>query len=177
MMNKMKIFSLLCVATLSLAACGGAKEKLGLTKKSPDEFAVVKRAPLSMPPDYSLRPPQPGAPRPQEQSAQAEARETVFGQNGQPQAYAQPVGGDDAAFLNRTGANKADPTVRQKIDAETAILNEKEKPVIKRVMGIDSPEQAPASVVNPKAESERLQKNKEQGKPVTEGKTPSVEQD
>src|SRR5580704_16041823 len=40
----------------------------GLTHEAPDEFTVVTRAPLSMPPDFTLRPPQPGAARPQEQS-------------------------------------------------------------------------------------------------------------
>ena len=54
------ISCLLFGAVLSLSACGGTKEKLGLTKKAPDEFAVVRRAPLSMPPDYTLRPPTPG---------------------------------------------------------------------------------------------------------------------
>ena len=29
-------------------------------KRSPDEFAVVRRAPLILPPDYGLRPPRPG---------------------------------------------------------------------------------------------------------------------
>ena len=41
----------------------------GLTRDvRPDEFTVVTRAPLSMPPDFTLRPPQPGAARPVEQS-------------------------------------------------------------------------------------------------------------
>ena len=35
----------------------------------PDEFAVESRAPLTVPPDFDLRPPEPGAPRPQEKTA------------------------------------------------------------------------------------------------------------
>ena len=51
---------------MSVSACGGARQALGLTKVSPDEFRVVTKAPLVLPPDYALRPPEPGKPRPQE---------------------------------------------------------------------------------------------------------------
>lgn len=174
-MQKIKILSLLLGTAVALGACSDTKEKLGLTKKAPDEFAVVKRAPLSMPPDYSLRPPAPGAPRPQEQSPQEAARQTVFGlQEAQPQE--QQITGKDAAFLQRAGAAQADPSIRHKVDAETSVLAEKERPVVKRILGMDGPEDAPAHVVNAREEAERLQKNKEQGQPVTQGETPSVEQ-
>src|SRR3546814_10759236 len=64
-MDRSMTARLLIVAGLALAvsACGGFRENLGLTKQSPDEFRVVSRAPLTLPPDYNLRPPAPGAPR------------------------------------------------------------------------------------------------------------------
>jgi hypothetical protein len=170
---KTKFASVLVLATIALAGCSGTKEKLGLTKKAPDEFAVVKRAPLSMPPDYTLRPPRPGAPRPQEQSPQEEARQNLFG-NGDGTAVQEQYSGNDAAFLSQAGA-RSEPGIRQKVDAETAIINEDEQPVVQKLMG-KPPSEAPQSVVDPKAEAERLKQNKEQGKPVTEGETPAVEQ-
>ena len=54
-------------AILTLSGCEKTKEQFDFSKKPPDEFAVVKREPLEMPPDFSLRPPTPGAARPQEQ--------------------------------------------------------------------------------------------------------------
>lgn len=51
------------VIALAFAVVGcssGLKNDLGLSKKAPDEFAVVKNAPLSLPPDFNLRPPKPG---------------------------------------------------------------------------------------------------------------------
>ncbi|RYE94373.1 MAG: DUF3035 domain-containing protein [Oxalobacteraceae bacterium] len=55
---------------LGLGACSGDEltRTFGLTRDAPDEFQVTTRAPLSMPPDFSLRPPRPGASRPQELS-------------------------------------------------------------------------------------------------------------
>src|SRR6185369_5402368 len=69
----------LALLGLGLAGCENTKEMLGLTKRSPDEFQVVSRAPLSMPPDYSLRPPTPGAARPQEGTVQQQAEGIVTG--------------------------------------------------------------------------------------------------
>src|ERR1700742_2437245 len=62
-----------------LGGCSGDKlaRTFGLTRDAPDEYTVTTRAPLSMPPDYNLRPPRPGAPRPQEQSERQQAQETL----------------------------------------------------------------------------------------------------
>ncbi|MEC7944356.1 MAG: DUF3035 domain-containing protein, partial [Pseudomonadota bacterium] len=52
--------------TIFVGGCEGVREAAGIAKKAPDEFAIITHAPLSMPPDYGLRPPRPGAERPQE---------------------------------------------------------------------------------------------------------------
>ena len=46
---------------LSLSACQSVREATGVAKLAPDEFTVLTKAPLIVPPDYNLRPPQPGA--------------------------------------------------------------------------------------------------------------------
>ncbi|HET6522089.1 MAG TPA: DUF3035 domain-containing protein, partial [Geminicoccaceae bacterium] len=81
----------------ALAACGDrtVAERLGLGKRSPDEFAIVKRAPLVRPPDYELRPPRPGAPRPQEPDAREAARAALTGV--QAPATGQAAAGQAAA--------------------------------------------------------------------------------
>ena len=57
-----------------LQGCSDFKRTIGLEPTMPDEFAVESRAPLTIPPDYALRPPRPGAPRPQEKTAAQQAR-------------------------------------------------------------------------------------------------------
>ena len=53
-------------AVVALTGCSGDEltRNFGLTRDAPDEFTVTTRAPLSMPPNYQLRPPRPGASRP-----------------------------------------------------------------------------------------------------------------
>ena len=63
-------------ATLMLSGCGSS----GLFNRvRPDEFAVQRQAPLVVPPDFALTPPQPGAPRPSSHSAQQDALDAMFG--------------------------------------------------------------------------------------------------
>lgn len=79
---------------LGLGGCSDPKKALGLGKRSPDEFTVVTRAPLSLPPEYALRPPQPGVQRPQELGPVEAARQSVFAPAGAAAAAASapPVG-------------------------------------------------------------------------------------
>ena len=48
-----------------------------MDRVGPDEVAVESRAPLTLPPEFDLRPPQPGAPRPQEVTAADKARKVI----------------------------------------------------------------------------------------------------
>jgi hypothetical protein len=166
---------------LALSACSSAKKELGLTRESPDEFAVVERAPLEMPPDYALRPPQPGAARPQEMRSPDTARTVVFGVD-KPQGSAAPVAAEQM-LLEQAGANNAQPNIRQRVDKETAAETDvpsSQKPVAERLLGwtgaVGGSDEPAASVVDPKAEAERLKKNQEQGKPVTAGETPTIKE-
>jgi Protein of unknown function (DUF3035) len=72
------ILSTLCLTTVSLiSGCSDFKKSIGLEQTLPDEFAVESRAPLTIPPDFDLRPPQPGASRPQEKSADQQAKQLI----------------------------------------------------------------------------------------------------
>ena len=171
MRNIMNTKIVLMISLLALSACGGVKEQLGVTRKPPNEFAVVKRAPLSMPPDYQLTPPRPGAPRPQEQATSEEAKEKLFGSTG-----GSAPAGSDSILLGKAGTKNADPAIRARVDAETKEMNEENIPVARRLFGIGGdPNEAPVSVVDAKKENERLQQNKAQGKPATAGETPAVD--
>lgn len=53
----MRLLIIGLMLTVALSACSNVtKEKLGLNKKAPNEFMVTTRPPLSLPPEYDLRP-------------------------------------------------------------------------------------------------------------------------
>lgn len=169
-------FSFFCVCLMALtvtAGCSNAKKQLGLERNPPDEFAVVKRAPLEMPPEYGLRPPTPGASRPQEQATTDMAREAILG-SGTPQQSGLTKG--EAALL--TSANAiSNPQIRATVDEEAANARDENEPVVKKLLNIGRDSQPPAKVVDPQAEAQRLQQNAAEGLPPTAGATPSAEQD
>jgi len=91
-----------------LAACGGNGV---FNRERPDEFAVQRQAPLVVPPDFSLQPPSPGAPRPSEGTAAEQALEALFG-------GPAPRSQVETSVLDRAGA--AAPGIRSSIgDAAT----------------------------------------------------------
>ena len=72
------VASAVCLAASSLiAGCTDFKKSIGLEPTLPDEFAVESRAPLTIPPDFELRPPSPGAPRPQEKASNQQAKQAI----------------------------------------------------------------------------------------------------
>lgn len=144
-------------ALLSLSACEKTKEQFDFSKKPPDEFAVVKRAPLEMPPDYTLRPPSPGAPRPQELTPTEEARAAVTGKAPTRNNAGEAVTKGEALLLQKTGATTADPSIRAVVDRETAEIVDEEKTgldKIKEAVGQDVKD--PAHVVKPADELQRI---------------------
>lgn len=159
MNNKLSSLVILSLAAVTLGACSSAKDQLGLTRSAPDEFAVVKRAPLELPPDYSLRPPRPGAPRPQEQNINEQARETVFGGSNEARKAAPASG--ESALLQEAGATHTDPAIREVIDREVTITPEHEKPVTERLLGIKlGNSKTDKQVLNPEEEAARLKAQK-----------------
>lgn len=177
-MKKIILVSMMSCAALSMGACESTKKQFDFSKKAPDEFAVVKRAPLEMPPDYNLPAPKPGAPRPQEESAIDMARSAVLGEDAQKQIASETgVSQGEAVLLQKSGALQASPAIRAQVDEETAEMIEDETPGIDslRKMVGQSPAEPTPELVDPVAEANRIKQNKAQGKPITTGKTPKIE--
>ena len=115
---------LVILAAFTLSACENARDAMGIGKKSPDEFSVVTRAPLSIPPDLGLRPPQPGAERQQEKAVTDSARELLVKSTGAttPRDGGPSTSRGEAALLANAGATNADPAIRRKLSRDSCIF-------------------------------------------------------
>lgn len=161
--------SLLLGAGLALAllsGCDTAREAFGLEKQMPDEFTVVTKAPLVLPPDFTLRPPQPGASRPQEmspreraQTALSSSRREGAGQtnpwlrSNDPNAANRSPG--ENALLGQAGATTSDPDIRKRINEETSALIERDKSFVDKLVFWRKPDQG-GSIIDASRESQRL---------------------
>jgi len=166
----------LLAALVMLSGCESARKAFGNKKTPPDEFVVYKRPPLSLPPEYGLRPPEPGATRPQRVSPTDVARAAVTGQKEPTQPRANQTRGSAGlnALLRDTGGLTADPTIRNTIDQETSILsNEDQRFVDKLIFWVDD-KPNPGTVLDPEEEQKRIREAQALGKPLTEGETVHV---
>lgn len=175
---------------LTLTACGQGtvQSALGMGKRSPDEFSVVSRAPLILPPDYGLRPPGPGESGPGVDTPSERARASLTSE-----ALPQPVGSEQevvsAAFDERsevaTAGERAliaqatttpvDPDIRRRIAEENMQLAQVEQELFTRLVMWRQP-QSLGATIDPVAEAARLRDNRAEGKPVTEGESPVITQ-
>ena len=158
--------SAISLLTLSLSACGDVKEKLGVARHSPDEFTVVKRAPLSMPPTYNLRAPtEAGATASTQMTQQAKA--TVFGTEQNTSSAASAHSGE-AALLRKAGASQADPDIRNVLNKENGYLDGNDKTLAEKVLFWQGEDQD-GTLVDPKEEAKRLQENRDNNRRVNSG--------
>jgi DUF3035 family protein len=174
-MNRYVSLLLLGALGMALSGCDEVRSTLGVEKTSPDEFSVITHAPLSMPPDYALRPPRPGTVRPQDETAQAMAKSAITGTPVASTEVASAAGTDtgESKFLQQAGATNVDPNIRQQVDQETASLNSQSNSFVDRlIFWRETP--PPGQVIDPAAEAKRLQENAALGKPVTTGTTPVI---
>lgn len=166
-------------AVLATGGCSKIRESVGLTKNPPDEFRVVSHRPLEMPPEFELRPPEPGAQRPQGSSPRSRAEQTVFRRNGEtdPETKFQDGTGlshGEQAFLSLAGAQGTNDDIRQTVNTESERLQATKSNLINRLVFWQEP-QDPATVVDAEQEARRLRENTALGRDVTEGRTPTIE--
>ena len=110
----------LVLAALPLGGCDTINRALGTEKVIPDEFAVVSRAPLAIPPDYQLRPPRPGASPTQESTPTEQAQQAIFKAGDQQAALpdADKLSPGENLLLRQAHAGDAAPGIRETITRE-----------------------------------------------------------
>ncbi len=164
---------LLAGSAIALAGCssGNLFKNLGLVHESPDEFSVTTRAPLAMPPDFTLPPPRPGVPRPQEQSERQQAEQALvpaLALGGQP---AGSTPGQQA--LVQAAGPPAPADIRTEVDEE-AQRDHPSPGIADKLMFWRKPV-PPGTVVDPEKEAQRLRENAALGQSPEAGKTPLVQ--
>ena len=159
---------------LMVAAALSACDALGLGKSAPDEFAVSRSAPLIVPPDYKLRPPEPGAPRPNETSVRDQAESVLLNDSGAAPAGDSAATRGELALIAQAGATDVAPDIRQIVDREFSSYASESDSFVDSLLFWQVTE-PPGDVVDPAAEAQRLRENAATGAPVTEGETPTIQ--
>lgn len=172
-------FASILVSVIALTGCEETKRVFGKTKEAPDEFAVYRRAPLSLPPDSDLRPPTPGVSRPQVVNPRDQAR-AALGLSAKKTDKVDLSKSEDItrlsngerALLALTGANKANPQIRKLVEEKTADLYETNETFTDKMVFWRSKKKGVA--LDPQKELKRIREAQSLGKPLNSKDIPSV---
>ena len=108
-----KLIPLLLIPAVALGGCA----MLGGKRAAPDEFAVVRNAPLIIPPDYALTPPVAGTAAVSPTDAQAQAIEALFG-------GPAPRSNAETSLLEQAGRDRASIGARSSVgDPNTRVVD------------------------------------------------------
>ena len=167
----------LIVAASLVSGCAEVRDAAGRAKKSPDEFQIMTRPPLSLPPNFTLTPPTPGAPRPQDGSTDQQAKAKILGrapQNMEIKPSLANLSAGETALRRALALGHATDDIRGVVDQEsTGFVYEKRYLIDKILDWIE--DRPPGIPVDAAKERRRLNENKAQGKSVTDGETPRIE--
>ncbi len=165
---------------MALGGCSEVRQAVGAEKKSPDEFQIMVRKPLSMPREFGLKAPRPGTTRPQTERSSDRARQIVLDSDESRlgKRRARPkikgVSPQEAALLIKLGGGSVDSGIRRKVDRESAQIAEDNRSFVESIM-FWKDEVKPGKVVDPRKEARRIQENAALGRQGDAGNVPTIE--
>jgi len=177
--NNLLFIGVLLISVL-FSGCSSVKKDLGFSRNSPDEFTVIKRAPLTLPPEYNIRPPLNKNSTDSSvirASSQNRARGLLLG-NGR--AVIDNKGSADKLLMSKMNTNAADPDIRNLIDKDNGYLSLKNRSLVDKLVLSKNKEkhgleELPISIVDPDAEAKRIKDNERSGKLINSGNVPIIE--
>lgn len=174
------------LAALVLVGCGESGGVFGFDRNGPDEFTVVRNQPLSMPPDATVRPPEPGTSRSTRDLGTNRARESLL-ESAPEGEVATPAIPGVPEYLPTAGASPGEialaervaayygvqPDIRRIVDEESYGLVLEQKNLVDKLLFWQEPP-PPGTTLDASAESRRLRENEALGKPVNSGVAPLI---
>ena len=167
----LRIVALAGVA-VSLIGCDSIREAAGTVKEPPDEFAVVTKSPLVIPPDFNLRPPKPGAQPTNQTSPTDSAQAALFGED--PATAAAQLSGnfspEERVILASSGGANADHAIRKQLASDLKSMEATDDSFTDNLL-FGSPDPYKGSPLNADAEAQRLQAANANGQQVASSPT------
>jgi len=165
--------TLALTATLLAGCSTDLSRSFGMVRDAPDDYTVTTQTPLSMPPEFNIRPPAPGAPRPQQLSEQQQAEQALVPQTaltGVPTGQASP---GQAALVQAAGPTPP-ANIRAAVNGEAVAEAQQSQGFVDSLMFWRTPPPA-GVVVDPQKEAQRIRENAALGRGQDNGDTPIIQ--
>lgn len=138
--------------TVMLTGCENPKKILGLERNKPDEFTVIKQAPLTMPPNYQDLPtPTPGMDKKDHSASRDSAKRIIFGEAGIDQGTKSE---GEIALLQKAGVEKRDLAIRQQVNSEARLAAKGNESFVRDLLAFKKDKLG--KVIDPRVENRAL---------------------
>ena len=145
-------------AVLALSGCDTLRDAAGMGKMPPDEFAVLTKAPLVVPPDFNLMPPKPGAAPTNQTDPNESAESALFGND--PAAIASNMTGNysdgEKLLLANAGVQNIDPNIRIHLQSDRKAMLGADDSFTNDLLFWKGPKTDPGKAVDADAEAKRI---------------------
>jgi hypothetical protein len=154
-----KIYFIPIAIIFLLYGCSGVKEKVGLIKKAPDEFQVYENEPLSVPPNFELRPPIEGV----IESDEGDNKKIIFSNDDKTD---EKLTLSDEILLITAGKKEIKENIRKIINDENHIET-LDKSIIDKILDFEPifelKDNKQTGEIDPVKEKERIEKLQKEG--------------
>ncbi|MGB0505205.1 MAG: DUF3035 domain-containing protein [Pikeienuella sp.] len=134
--------SAILAAAFVLSGCevgsdtGGVRSTFGIDQGAPDEFLIIAKQPLQLPPTFDLPRPTPGAPNRVDPDPNAQAYSALY--QGTKTEGNAPVSAGERVLLSGANAEGDNSSVRTALNSEEAVVTER-KFLLDTFLGIPIP--------------------------------------
>ena len=162
MTRQLTATALFVAIALVLSACSDFRRSIGKAKSKPDEFQVVVRPPLSLPPGFS-------------DTAEDIIKQSKTSENDAQAQTAKLLGAknvENSGFAGLFDFSSVPDNIRTKVDEETYGIQLEKRLPLQRIFG-GLPDIGP--VLDKMSEDLRLRKARREGRAPTEGGTKAID--
>lgn len=174
------VASVVVPVMLVLAGCTDDGALIAIEKSTPDEYNIATQEPLTLPPDYELRPPRTSPDLSKSEEERQEVRQTVFGPDAESQRRLEnrsqlsgQFSSGEMALLEQADALATEEDIRLKVDEETTAIVQANETLVDKLLFWKEAEPV-GDVVDAPEENRRLQERSSQGQPVTGEDAPII---
>ena len=135
MFTKFHTILVLSIVSISLMGCGSELAKvLGTDKMPPDEFTILTKPPLIIPPEYNLRPQAEGEVRPEPQQSSRELQAILFGNSSASDQFST----SELNVMTGSGVGESIPNIREVLDSEMRDVEDADESVKAQILNSGS---------------------------------------
>ncbi|MDD9841722.1 MAG: DUF3035 domain-containing protein [Alphaproteobacteria bacterium] len=162
---------------IGLAGCGQLADTFGYGKNPPDEFAIIRKSPLIIPPDYQLKPPLTTMEGLQPLPEQNKVRTLLT--NAPPPPADTELSEGERKLLMLAGASNSSDSIRAQIDRDGQTVVPKKDNFVERLLGFgkDDVEAFELDRLERETESESMNESETEGEVKSKAETKTQAED